>query len=140
MEGNVIQINGGITINIDVSVKKVMYVKKKIMSGILVHVIVKMENIQHVLWIIQRLYVLKLQMRTRSRTRKKNIFSKFQKNFNEKKQAAKRIFLYFTCIFINCYSIIDSCQYLLLFDKRLRKEKQLLKFHYANNELKNVLY
>ena len=38
------QINGGIMIIVDVSVKNVMYVKK-IMSGVLLHVIVKMENI-----------------------------------------------------------------------------------------------
>ena len=44
MEENVIQINGGITINVDVSVKNVMYVKK-IMFGIPLHVAVKMENI-----------------------------------------------------------------------------------------------
>ena len=44
MEENVIQINGGIMINVDVSVKNVMYVKK-IMFGILLHVIVKTENI-----------------------------------------------------------------------------------------------
>ena len=44
MEGNVIQINGGITINVDVNVKNVIYVKK-IMLGILLLVIVKMENI-----------------------------------------------------------------------------------------------
>ena len=44
MEENVIWISGGITINVDVSVKKVMYVKK-IMFEILLHVIVKMENI-----------------------------------------------------------------------------------------------
>ena len=41
---NVIQINGGITTNVDVSVKKFMYVKK-IMFGILVNIFVKMENI-----------------------------------------------------------------------------------------------
>ena len=41
MEQNVIQINGGITIHVGVSVKNVIYVKK-IMLGILVHVIVKM--------------------------------------------------------------------------------------------------
>ena len=41
---NIIQINGGMMINVDVSVKKFMYVKK-IMFGILLHVIVKMENI-----------------------------------------------------------------------------------------------
>ena len=44
MEQNVIQINGGIMINVDVSVKNIIYVKK-IMFGILLHVIVKMENI-----------------------------------------------------------------------------------------------
>ena len=43
-EENVIQVNGGIMTNVDVSLKKVMYVKK-IMFGILLHVIVKMENI-----------------------------------------------------------------------------------------------
>ena len=44
MERNVIEINGGIMINADVSVNKIMYVKK-IMFGIMLHVIVKMENI-----------------------------------------------------------------------------------------------
>ena len=44
MKRNVIEINGGIMINADVSVKKFMYVKK-IMFGIMLHVIVKMENI-----------------------------------------------------------------------------------------------
>ena len=44
MEENVVQINGEITINVAASVKKVMYVRK-IMFGILLQVIVKMENI-----------------------------------------------------------------------------------------------
>ena len=44
MEQKIIQIKGGITINVDVSVKNVVDVKK-IMFGILLHVIVKMENI-----------------------------------------------------------------------------------------------
>ena len=44
MEENVIQINGGITINVEVNVKNVIYVKK-IIFGILLHVVVKMENI-----------------------------------------------------------------------------------------------
>ena len=35
MEKNVIQINGGITINVDVSVKSVMYVKKIIFGTLL---------------------------------------------------------------------------------------------------------
>ena len=44
MEKNVIQINNGITINVDVSVTDIIYVKK-IIFGILLHVAVKMENI-----------------------------------------------------------------------------------------------
>ena len=44
MEENVTQINGGIRINVDVSVKDVMYVKK-IIFGILLHVVMKTENI-----------------------------------------------------------------------------------------------
>ena len=43
MDENVIQIRGGITINVDVSVKNI-YVKK-IIFGILLHVVVKMVNI-----------------------------------------------------------------------------------------------
>ena len=43
MEKNVIQIIGGITINVDVSAKNIVYVRK-IMFGKLLHVIDKMEN------------------------------------------------------------------------------------------------
>ena len=44
MEEKVAQMNGEITINVDVSIKSIMYVKK-IMFGIILHVIVKMEKI-----------------------------------------------------------------------------------------------
>ena len=44
MEENLIQINGEIAINVDVSLKLVMYLKM-VMFGILLHVIVKIENI-----------------------------------------------------------------------------------------------
>ena len=57
MRKNVIQINGGITIKVDASVKNVMYVKK-IIFGILLHVVVKMENIYQVLRMIRRLCVM----------------------------------------------------------------------------------
>ena len=59
MEEIVIQINGGITINADVNVENIMYMKK-IIFGILVHVFVEIENIKQVLWIIQRLFLMKL--------------------------------------------------------------------------------
>ena len=39
--------------------------------------------------------------------------------FNENKATCKNVkFLYFSCIFINYYSIIDSCYYILLSDKK----------------------
>ena len=44
MVENVIQIRGRIMTNVDVNVKNIMYMKK-IMFGILLHVIVKIENI-----------------------------------------------------------------------------------------------
>ena len=44
MVENVTQIRGRITTNVDVNVKNIMYMKK-IMFGILLHVIVKIENI-----------------------------------------------------------------------------------------------
>ena len=44
MEEILIKINGGRMTNVNVSVKNVMYVEK-IMFGILIHVIVKIENI-----------------------------------------------------------------------------------------------
>ena len=44
MKENVIKVNDAIAINVDVSVKKVMHVKK-IVFGILLHVFVKMKNI-----------------------------------------------------------------------------------------------
>ena len=55
MEKNVIQINGGITIIDDVSVKGLIYVKK-IIFGILM----KMEDI----WMIQGIRVIKLYSHT----------------------------------------------------------------------------
>ena len=72
MEENVILINGGITINVDVNVTNFIYIKK-IIFGILLRVFVKMEKIQQVLWIIQRLCVMKLQ----------NYTTKKQKQFQE---------------------------------------------------------
>ena len=44
MEENVTQIIGGITINVHVSVRNIVYMKK-LVFGILLHVVVKTENI-----------------------------------------------------------------------------------------------
>ena len=70
---NVIQINGGIMINVNVSVKKIIYVKK-IMFGILLHVTVKTENIKQALWRFND-YVLRSHKAIWWRN--ENYFSKF---------------------------------------------------------------
>ena len=44
MEENVIQIKSGITINVELNVKSRIY-EKKIMFGIVLHIVVKMDNI-----------------------------------------------------------------------------------------------
>ena len=44
MEESVIQINGGITINVDKSIKNIRYVKRNIF-GILLHAVAERENI-----------------------------------------------------------------------------------------------
>ena len=59
MEENVIQINGGIIIDVNVSVKNVMYVKN-IMFGIPLNVTVKMENIEQVLSMMHGVFVMNL--------------------------------------------------------------------------------
>ena len=122
MEKNVIQINGGIMISVDVSLKKI-YVKK-IMFGILLHVVVKMENIQQALWMIQQLHMMKLYCHLKKK----------QELFQQILMKTKK-FLYFTCIFINYYSIIHICQYLLY---------HLLPFQFTNiktdeKSYKNIL-
>ena len=58
-EENVIQIKSGITINVDVSVKNIIYIKK-IKLEILLHAVVKVVNILQVLLMIQWLCVMKL--------------------------------------------------------------------------------
>ena len=49
MEENVIQINGEVMINVDRTGKKNIICVKKIIFGILVYVVTKVENIQQVL-------------------------------------------------------------------------------------------
>ena len=59
MVENVIQIKSGITINVDVSVKNIIYVKK-VIFGIILFVVAKMVNIRQILRMIQWLCVMKL--------------------------------------------------------------------------------
>ena len=59
----VIQIKGGITINVDMSLKNVIYAQK-IIYGILLYAVVKMGSISQLLWMIQWLRVMNLKSHT----------------------------------------------------------------------------
>ena len=74
---------GRIATNVDVSLENAMYVKK-IMFGILLHVVLKMKNIQQILWMIQRLCKMKLQ---NVRIKKQKLF---QQLLMKRKQLVKR--------------------------------------------------
>ena len=93
--GNVIQIKNGITINVNASAKiRVNIISaKKIIFVILVHVLVKVVNIQNLLLAIQYLYVIKLYERQKL----------FQQIFFK-----EDVHLYFTQLFINSYITIDN--------------------------------
>ena len=90
MEESVIQVKSGIMINVDVGVKNILYVKK-IIFGILQHVVPKMVNIniQKVLLVIQLLCVMKLK--------KQKIF---QQILMKKKESCKTKFLYLLALLL----------------------------------------
>ena len=127
---NVSQMNAGITINVYVSVKNTMYVKK-IVFGILLHVVGKMENIM-----VDSAMICDEIIETYDEETK-NIST----NFNGKKLTCKMQKFYISLAFlliaiVLLVAVIIYC-YLI---KYPAKQKHLLPFHNANNELKQVLY
>ena len=102
MEENVIQINVGITINVDVSVKNI-YVKK-IIFGIQVHVVVK--NKKYFTSIMDDSKIMCDEIIESYGEEIKIVPT----NFNEKNNNLYNAkFLYFTSIFIDFYDITGSC-------------------------------
>ena len=87
MEENVIPINSGIMRNFDSSVKSVIYVKN-------------CEN---------RNYLASIMDNSAIMCDKVIKSYDEETGFNEKSNLLNAKFLYFTCILINYYSIIDSC-------------------------------
>ena len=136
LEDNVIHINGGITMNVGVSVKNVMYVKK-IMFGILLHVVMKMKSIYQVLCIMNDSAIMCDEIIESYNKETKTILT----NFNEKKATYKtqnfHILLPFLLIStalliaVSIYCYLITCQ---------PKQKHLLPFHFTNNELKEIMY
>ena len=87
MEESVIQVKSGIMINVDVGVKNILYVKK-IIFGILQHVVPKMVNIniKKVLLMTQLLCVMKLK-------KKQKIFQ--QSLMKKKNHVKQNFYIYF---------------------------------------------
>ena len=109
-----------------------MYVKK-IMFRILLHVIVKMENNQQVLWMLQQLCVMKLQ----SHTRKKQILMKKKKKNPACKTQNVYILLAFLLITIALLIAVNIYWYLIRYRA---KQKNLLPFNFTNNKLKENIF
>ena len=100
MEKNVIQINGGITINVDVSVKKIMYVKKIVWNC----ATCISENGKYLASIMDDSMTTCDEVIKSHEEELKTIPS----NFNEKKATCTTQFFFILCVFINYYNI-DSC-------------------------------
>ena len=96
MEGNVVSIKRGIMINVDVSVKKHHICEKDYIWN---PATCSCENGKYLASIID----------DSVSTYDGIIEKKVPTNVNEKSNLSNTKFLYFTCNFINYYSIIDSC-------------------------------
>ena len=129
MEENVIQINGGITIYVDVNVKNIIYMKK-IIFGTLLHVDTKLEK--YLVSVIDDSVITCdeiIEEETKIVTT----------NFNEANAICKTRSLYilraFLLIAIALLIAVSIYCYLI---KYKAKQKQLLPFYITNKELKEV--
>ena len=102
------------------------------MFGILVHAVVKMKNIQQVLWMIQGLCVTKLQSHLTK------LYGKI--NLNEKKKMickTKHFYILLAFLLITMTLLMSVSIYCYLLKYRA-KQKHLLRD--KNNELKQILF
>ena len=129
MKENLIQINGGIMINVDASMKNIYL--KKIMFGILLHVVAKMDN-----YLANIMYDSVIMWDEIIEETKP-----IPTNFNEKKVACKTQDFYSLRAFllITITLLIAVSMYCYLIKYRV-KQKHLLPFHITNNELKEIFY
>ena len=129
MKENLIQINGGIMINVDASMKNIYL--KKIMFGILLHVVGKMDN-----YLANIMYDSVIMWDEIIEETKP-----IPTNFNEKKVACKTQDFYSLRAFllITITLLIAVSMYCYLIKYRV-KQKHLLPFHVTNNELKEIMY
>ena len=105
MKENLIQINGGIMINVDVSVNSVMCEKKNVWNP----ATCICKNGKYLASIVDDSAIICVEVIESRDEEMKTIPT----NFNEKKATCNAKKLSFTFIFINYYGIIDSCLHLL---------------------------
>ena len=113
MEENVIQIKSGITINVDASTENIIYVKK-VIFGILLHVVKKMVN---------------------SVITCDEIIDTEAKSFDEE----TKIYILLAFLLISIVLLIAVSIYCYLI-KYKSKQKHLLPYYVTNNQLKEVIY
>ena len=102
MEENIIQINGRIMTNVNASVKKRHLCEKDYVWN---PAICSCENGKYLARIKDYSAVTCNKIIESYNEKTKTILT----NFNKKYDLKNTKFLYFTCIFINCYKISDSC-------------------------------
>ena len=129
MKEIVMQVNNGIAINVDVNVKK-----KKIVLGILVHAIVKMEYLAS---IIDDSEIANDEVIESNVEEIKTIPTIFNEKIITYRTKNYYILLAFLQITIVLLIVVGIYCYLI---KYQAKQKQLLTFHGWNNELREVLY
>ena len=115
IEKNVIHTNDGRMINVDVSVKNVMYVKKIIFGNLLFS---KYERFCDYVWWNYR--VIRQRKKATCKTQK--------------------FYILFAFLLITLALLIAASIYCYLIKYLTKKKKNLLPFHSTNNELKQVLY
>ena len=133
MEENVIQTNDGITINVDVGIKNIMYVKKIIYGTFYMYLQKRKVFYKYYGWFSDYMYAIIES----SDEETKNI----PKNFNEKKATCKTqnfcILLAFLWIAVALLMAVRIYCYLINYRA---KQKHLLPFQDTNNELREVLF
>ena len=103
MGKNIIPINGRIMINVDVSVKNIHVSKKDYIWNLTT---CSCEEWKYFASILDDLAITRVEIIESYEEETKTIST----NFNEKKATCKtKKIIYFTYIFINYYSIIESC-------------------------------
>ena len=142
---NVIQINGGIIINVDVSKKCPAYEKDHVVNP----VTCSCENGNYLANIMDDSAISCDEVKDVGEEAKSNVEAKtsgektktITTNFNEKKATGKtqNLYILFAFLLITIALLIDVSIYCYLI-KYQAKQKQLLPFHSTNCELKQVLY